>query len=390
MHRSDELQMPVTAPTICPRCVMDTTAESVIIDADGCNYCKAYDAEIAALPKFQPDAEHQLEALIDDIKARGRHARYDCLIGLSGGTDSSYVAYLTKKRFGLRPLAVHLDNGWNDELAMHNIEKIVRTLKLDLVTVVLNWREFSSIQKAFLKASTPDCEIPTDHAIVAILQQTARRFHIPTVIGGNNRVTEAIMPPEWSRGHSDWMYIRYVATRFGDRKPRTFPHISLLQHLFNQRWSSIRTVKLLSYIDFNKSQVEGVLKEKFDWSPYQSKHYESVYTRFFQGYLLPEKFGFDKRKAHLSNLVCAKQISRTAALEILSEPALDADEAEYLFEYVAEKFDLTQAELRQIVKLPPRRFEDYPSRYNNAAYRSARAVYRRTLKPVLRTLRGRP
>jgi N-acetyl sugar amidotransferase len=365
---------------------MDSSAPDIVIEDDGCSYCKAYDRDVPLLPKFQPDASQRLDALIETIRKRGKGHRYDCVIGLSGGVDSSYVAYLCVKQFGLRTLAVHMDNGWNDELAVHNIEKIVRKLGLDLVTEVLDWKEFRALQLAFLKASTPDCEIPTDHAIISTLPRVARRLNVPTICFGTNRVTEYIMPPAWSQGHADWKYIKTVARRFSNRPLRSFPHTNLPTLLWQKWGSSVRPVDLLSYIHFDKVEVEKFICREFGWRPYGGKHYESIYTRFFQGYLLPAKFGYDKRRAHLSNLIVAGQLTRDAALRILQSPPLYEDEAAELLDYVADKFDISPEQLRDIIAQPPRRFEDYPSRYNCIEYRAVRMVYRCTLKPVLSAL----
>lgn len=368
---------------ICPRCVMDTSAPNIEIFEDGCNYCKEYDDRISELPFQQANNEEVLAELLNRIRSRGKGKKYDCVIGLSGGVDSTYLAWLVKNKYNLNPIAVHMDNGWNDELAVHNIEKTVRKLDLDLVTEVLTWKEFSSIQKAFLKASVADCEIPTDHAIYATLYKVARRFNVPTIIVGSNLVTERIMPLEWSRGHRDWKYISGIINKFSAVKPKSYPHTPFLRYLWNTRYSAVDRVPILSYINFDKTKAESLIKSELSWVAYGAKHYESLYTKFFQGYWLPTKFGYDKRRAHCSNLICAKQLTREQALKLLSEPAIGDAECEDLIEYVTEKFELSKDELLKWHAKKNMSFTDYPSTYNCTTYFIARAIYRYTLKPML-------
>lgn len=365
----------------CSFCVMDTTDPDIEFFDDGCTYCRRYKATIPGLPKFQRNAQDMLNDLVAKIKATGKNQKYDCLIGLSGGVDSSYVAYYVKNVLGLRPLALHLDNGWNDELAVHNIEKILKKLDIDLWTEVLDWDEFRSLQMAFLKASVPDCEIPTDHAIVATLYKIAQRFNIQYILVGNNLVTESIMPHAWSRGHSDWMYISSVNKKHGTKKLKTFPHYNLFQYKWRNKFSAIKKVSILSYIDFNKAQAAKILKEELDWQPYSGKHHESVYTKFYQAYWLPQKFGYDKRRAHVSALICAGQMTRDEALEELKHPAIAEKEIETLKEYIADKFDISTHQLDAWFRQPNRSFFEFPSHNNCWQYYALRALYRATLKP---------
>jgi N-acetyl sugar amidotransferase len=380
--------MKSTAYQQCPICVMDTTDPEILIDQDGCTYCKRYKIVIPQLPKFQKNAPELLNALFTKIKEAGEGKEYDCLIGVSGGVDSSYVAYYVKEVLKLRPLALHLDNGWNDELAVHNIEKVLRKLDIDLWTEVLDWDEFRSLQMAFLKASVPDCEIPTDHAIVATLYKTAQRFNIPYILVGNNLVTESIMPHTWSQGHSDWKYIKSVNDAYGTRKLKTFPHYTFLQVWWRNRFSPIKKERILSYIDFNKAKAAGLLQKEFGWQPYSGKHHESIYTKFYQAYWLLQKFGFDKRKGHLSALICAGQISRKEALKELSQPPLSENDIRNLKEYVADKFETTVEILDSLFKKENRSFYDYPSHYNCWQYFWARFIYRKTLKPIIRLFKA--
>ena len=366
---------------------MDTTDPDIIIDNEGCSYCKRYHQIIPKLPKFQGNSHTILNRLVTDIKTAGKDKEYDCLIGVSGGVDSSYVAYYVKEVLKLRPLALHLDNGWNDELAVHNIEKILRKLNIDLWTEVLDWNEFKSLQMAFLKASVPDCEIPTDHAIVAALYNTAKKFNINYILVGNNLVTESIMPHAWSRGHSDWKYISSINKACGTDKLRSFPHYNFLTLWWRNKFSAIKKERILSYIDFDKSKASELLQKEFGWQPYLGKHYESVYTKFYQAYWLPEKFGYDKRKGHLSALICAGQVSREQALAELAKPALAANDVANMKEYVADKFEISVVELDAIFKQENRSFYDYPSHYHCWQYSFVRSVYRKILKPIVLKLK---
>lgn len=371
----------------CPVCVMDTTDPEIYIDETGCTYCKRYKETIPLLPKFQENHQELLGNLIDKIKSTGKKSDYDCLIGVSGGVDSSYVAYYVKEVLGLRPLALHLDNGWNDELAVHNIEKILRKLDIDLWTEVLEWNEFRSLQMAFLKASVPDCEIPTDHTIVASLYHTAKKFNISYILVGNNLVTESIMPHTWSRGHSDWKYISGINKIYGEVPLNTFPHYTFLEGWWRSNYSSIHKERILSYIHFDKVKAAQLLQSRFGWTPYTGKHHESIYTKFYQAYWLPQKFGYDKRKGHLSALICAGQITRDEALEELKSLPLSQTEIGNLKEYVADKFEITVKKLDNLFMQPNKSFYDYPSHYHCWQYFLLRALYRYTLKPIYKVLK---
>lgn len=382
--------MVTTAPTsyrICTRCVMDTSDPDITFDDQGrCNHCTEYDRLVKIFVSTEAERQSRLDQLVARIAAAGKGREYDCIIGLSGGVDSSYVAYLVARQLGLRPLAVHLDNGWNSNLAVSNIERIVNHLSIDLFTEVLDWDEFRDLQLAFLRASTPDSEIPTDHAITAVLMDQARRHRIRYIIGGSNIRTEAIMPAAWSQGIRDWRYISSVQRRFGTQSLTTFPHFSIFQFarrkLSGQRW-----VNILDYVDYRKSEVVPLLERELGWEPYGTKHGESVYTRFFQNYILPTKFGYDKRRGHLASLVCAGEISRDEALATLEQPAATAEQNEQDRLFVAKKLGVTPDEFDEIMALPKKTMYDYPT-YETAWWHEAmRAVYR--APRLLRTRRAR-
>lgn len=349
---------------VCKQCVMDTSDAEITFDQDGiCNYCHDYKLSVKN-QMYQGEAgQKKLQEIVETIKAEGRGKPYDCILGLSGGVDSTYVAYLCKKIYGLRPLAVHLDNGWNSEIAVRNIENIVSILGIDLYTEVLNWDEFRALQVSFLKSSTPDSEIPTDHAIVATLYNQAIKNGIRWIMDGSNVATEITLPSTWSHGHADWKYIKSVHRLFGNgMRLKSYPHYNYFQFLIGYpRLRKLMKFPILNYIDYNKLEAMDVLKKELSWEPYGGKHYESIYTRFYQGYILPAKFGFDKRRAHLSCLVNNGRISREEALRQLQSPAIDDAMRDEDRVFVVKKLGLTEPEFNEIMNAPKKTFWDYPS-----------------------------
>lgn len=351
-----------TGLQVCTRCVMDTTDPSITFDHQGvCNHCYRYD-ELAKTRLFARRGTELLERLVDEVRREGRGRDYDCVIGVSGGLDSSYVAHLVRG-LGLRPLAVHLDNGWNHELAVANIEKIVKTMGIDLYTHVLDWHEFRDLQLAFLRASTPDAEVPTDHAINAVLYAVAAREGLRSVVLGTNVVTESILPLDWGYGYFDWTYVSGVHRQLGTRPLRTYPHLSLSRLAYFTAVRRMRMVSILNYAHYDKTQAMELLQRELGWRPYGSKHCESIYTRFFQNYILPRKFGIDKRKAHFSSLICSGQLRREDAQQTLQQPPYPEEQAAADREYVIKKLGLTEAEFERIMALPRRSFRTYPNQY---------------------------
>nr|WP_294811001.1 N-acetyl sugar amidotransferase [uncultured Sphingomonas sp.] len=347
---------------ICSRCVMDTTAVEIEFYEDGrCNFCRNYDENISRDLHDDAAGAEQLAAMIEEIKRRGRNNQYDCLIGLSGGVDSSYVAYLVARKYGLRTLAVHLDNGWNSELSVANIEKLVKTLGIDLYTHVLDWNEFKDIQASFLKSSIANVEIPTDHAIWAVLIKTAAKMKIPYIIAGNNVVTESIMPESWLYGSKDSRLIRAIHKQFGRVKMRSYPYLSTFDYVYRLLVRGTRWVPILNYIDFNKAAAKQLLIDDLGWRDYGGKHYESIFTRFFHAYYLPEKFGYDLRKSYNSALICSGQITRDQALEELSHPPAPAEMIARDRAYVLKKLGLSEKDFANILQAPNKTYEDYPN-----------------------------
>lgn len=355
---------------------MDTTDPDIVFDADGrCNHCRGWfrRAQFYALPLAE--RSRRLELLVEEVKRRGHGKDYDCIIGVSGGVDSSFLA-IKVKELGLRPLAVHVDNGWNSDKAVGNIKRILEPLHIDLSTLVLNWREFRELQLAFLRASTPDSEIPSDHAIVASFYQTSSRHGVRYCINGINFRTEGIHVREWSQGHLDSRYISSVYRQFTSKRLQHFPLIPVTTLVRNVVLHRPRFVFLLDYLDYDKQAAKRVLMDNYGWQDYGGKHYESVYTKFYQGWILPHKFGYDKRRMHLSTLVCSGQVTREQALGEISTPAYPPEWVEPDKTFVAKKLGISREEFDAIMALPKKRYVDYPNLQNHWAFGRGLDLYR--------------
>jgi N-acetyl sugar amidotransferase len=340
---------------------MDTVADKAIVfDAQGlCHHCRRYDALLSTRVVPGEEGRRALAQLVEKIKRAGRGKEYDCVIGVSGGVDSTYVAYLVKQH-GLRPLAIHVDNGWDSELAVKNIERVLRKLDIDLFTTVLDWEEFRDLQISFLKASTPDGEIPSDHAIVAVLWREATRRGIKYIVSGMNFATESIYVPDWAYGHTDWRYIKDIHRRFGTLPLKTFPRITLRYLLFYVNGvRRVRTVSILNYVDYNRAKAMEFLQKELGWEYYGGKHHESTYTRFYQGHILPKKFGIDKRYGHLSDLVKAGQMTREQAQAEMAHPPYPEDLQQQDIVYVCKKLGLSRQQFDAIMTAPIRSFREY-------------------------------
>lgn len=355
--------------TICKRCVMDTTDPVIRFDDKGyCNYCNSY---LQNDFTYSPEKERQLQIVIDEIKKAGKGNKYDCIIGVSGGVDSTYVAYEVKKR-GLRPLAVHLDNGWNSELAVSNIQKCLDTLGIDLYTHVIDWKEFKDLQLSFLKASIPGMEVPTDHGIISILNQTAIKNNVKYIINGSNGSSEFIMSPRWSEGEAqrDWLLVKNVHKQFGSVKLKTFPKTTIFDNFKNKLVHKLSVINILNYVDYSKEKGKKLIEEELSWVYYGGKHYESIYTRFTQAYIQPQKFNIDKRKAHHSNLICAGEMSRDEALNDLQKnpypnPVMMEDDRQYFMK----KLSMSEADFEKMMSAPVKSYLDYDGYYNNPFYK---------------------
>ena len=369
---------------ICTRCVMDTTDPDIFFDGDGyCNHCTNAIERLKQPPYgLSPkEKEAALNKLLQSVKISGKGKQYDCIIGLSGGVDSSYVAYLVKQ-WGLRPLAIHLDNGWNSKEGEHNIENICKILDIDLYTNILDKEEFKDLQLAFLKASTPDSEIPTDNIISETLFRTANKYDVKYIFTGRNITSESILPKAWSQGYWDKKYITAVYKQYGKKKKLSIPIFSyyrvILYHL-----KKIKLVDALNYVQYDKEQAKEFLKQHLNWQDYGRKHGESIYTRIYQEYILPNKFGYDKRRAHYSSLITANQLSRQEALDMLKQPLyINQIDLENDIAYFCNNFCITIDDFEKIMALPIKSINDYPNDNRSLMYilfQMAKHLYKRIL-----------
>ncbi|MDO9384683.1 MAG: N-acetyl sugar amidotransferase [Hyphomicrobiaceae bacterium] len=354
--------MNVRTYQICQNCIMDTSDSNIVFDGQGrCDYCNNYQTNI--LPNWHPDDRglRELTPTIEAIKAHGKGRDHDCLIGISGGVDSSYVTYLAKAKFGLRPLLFHVDAGWNSQQAVNNIEKLVDGLELDLHTEVVDWQEMKDLQLSFFKAQVPHVDTPQDHAFFAGLYTFAAKNGFKYILTGANYSTECVREPlEWHYHASDLRQLKDIHRQFGTRPLKSFPLSDIFTFKLYYRYiKGIKVVKPLNYVPYRKAEAVQELVDKFGWQVYAHKHYESRFTRFYEGYWLPTKFGYDKRRAHFSSLILTGQMTRAEAIEKIAKPAYDPDELRQDFEYVATKLQLTVPELRAIMDGPNKTYKDY-------------------------------
>lgn len=344
----------------CSISVMDNIADPDIrFDEKGiCNYYYAYKKAEAESVLPGEAGRNKLNGIAAEIKAAGKNQPYDCIMGLSGGVDSTYVAWLAKE-LGLRPLAVHFDNGWNSELAVMNIENIVNKLGFDLYTYVINWDEFRDLQIAYLKASVVDIEAITDHAIFATMYRIAGEKNIKYILSGTNVQTENTLPKTWIFNKFDHINIQSIHKTYGTVPLKTFPFMDAKVKRYYQQIKGVRTVSVLNYTEYRKQEVKKLIQQELGWRDYGGKHYESIWTRFYQGYILPEKFNIDKRKAHLSDLIFGNQLTKAEAVEQLSLPLYEPAQFRVDYEFVLKKLGLTAAEFETIMQAPRKSHYDF-------------------------------
>ena len=362
--------MPSVHYQICTNCVMDTTDSRINFDEDGvCDHCRNYYHKI--LPNWHTDARgvRALQDVIERIKRQGRGKDFDCIIGMSGGIDSSYLTYLAKEKFGLRPLVFHVDAGWNSQIAVNNIERLIDKLGLDLYTEVIDWEEMRDLQLAFFKSAVPHIDTPQDHAFFATMYNFAEKHDVKYILTGANLSTECIRNPiEWMYYQSDSIQLRDIHKRFGIRPLVSFPITSILRHkIYLRHVRRIRVVTPLNFVPYLKADAMQLLEDRFGWQPYPQKHFESRFTRFYESYWLPKKFGYDTRKVQFSSLILTRQMTRDEALAKLSQPAYDESSIAQDIEYVATKLGVSTNELQGYMRLPNKSYKDY---------RSQRSIYR--------------
>lgn len=343
---------------------MDTTDSLIIFDERNvCDHCNNFYKN--TLPNWHTDERGRLklESLANRIKAEGKSKDFDCIIGMSGGIDSSYLAYVAKEKLGLRPLIFHVDAGWNSQIAVNNIERIVEGLGLDLFTEVIDWQEMRDLQIAFFKSGVPHIDTPQDHAFFATMYKFAEQHKIKYILTGANLSTECIRNPiEWMYYQSDSIQLRDIHAKFGTRPLVNYPVTSILRHkIWLPYIKGIKVVRPLNMVEYDKAAAVQLLTEKFGWQPYPQKHFESRFTRFYEGYWLPKKFGFDTRKVQYSSLIVTGQMTRQEALEKLKMPALDDTTVRQEFEYVAHKLEISTTELQSYLDAPNMTYRDYKS-----------------------------
>lgn len=349
---------------MCTRTVMDTTDPEITFDENGVSsHALLYDRTMKATVDAANAGERaaELAAVVERIKKAGRGKPYDCVIGISGGVDSTYLV-LQAVKLGLRPLAVHFDSGWNSELAVGNIENIVSRLGLDLFTDVVDWREMKDLQLSFFKASVANCDIPTDHAFPAVAFRQAAKYGIRYILSGHNLATESILPQSWGYNAADAKHVKAIQKRFGSVTLATYPVLGIFKRYFWYGYiRPITTVQLLNYMPYIKADAKQAIADELGWRDYGGKHYESVFTRYFQGSYLPKKFGFDKRKAHLSSLILSGQLTREQALAELAEPDYPDDLERQDHEFIAKKLGLSVPQFDEIIARPPVDHLEYPN-----------------------------
>lgn len=347
---------------ICSKCIMDTSDPFITFDKNGvCNHCHSYKKRLLEDLHLDKVGQEHLQETISKIKSSKNKSKYDCIIGLSGGVDSTYVAYLAKKVFKLNPLAIHFDNGWNSELAVKNIEKVLKQLDIDLHTEVADWVEFRELQRSFIKASVVNWEIPTDHAIVAVLYKLAAEHGVKYILGGGNITSEAIMPFSWSFNARDLKHLKALHRIVSGKRIKKIPTLSIRKFIYFTFIKKIKWFPILNYVNYSKKDVINILEKDLSWKYYGGKHYESIFTRFYQGYVLKNKFNIDKRRAHFSSLINANQLKREDALELLKESDYEEKQLKSDYEFFLRKFNLTKDDFLKIMENPIVNHEEFPS-----------------------------
>lgn len=349
---------------ICTNCVMDTTDSKITFDEKGvCDHCRTFFTTIQ--PNWHPDAESEaaLALLSDEIKKDGKGRDFDCLIGMSGGIDSSYLTWLAKEKMGLRPLVFHVDAGWNTQHAVNNIERIIDKLGLELFTEVINWEEFKDLQLAFIKAGVSHIDTPQDHCFFATMYKFASKHKIKYILTGGNYSTECVRNPlEWMYYQSDSIQLRDIHRKFGARPLKNYPVTNILWHkVYLPYIRKIRVVRPLDYVPYIKDDAIRFLEKEFGWQSYPQKHFESRFTKFYESYWLYKKFGYDTRKVQYSSLILTGQMTREEALEKLKKPPYDPETIHQDFEFVANKLDISVEELQKYMDAPNKTYRDYKS-----------------------------
>ncbi len=347
---------------ICTNCIMDTSDSKIVFDSHGvCDHCNSFYNEVK--PNWHTDerGKQELDRIVEKIKRDGKSRDFDCIMGMSGGADSSYMLHKVVKEFGLRPLVFHVDGGWNSELAVKNIEVLVDGLGLDLYTEVINWEEMKDFQLALFKSGIPGIDLAQDHAFIATLYKFAEKYNIKYILNGGNISTEVVRNPlEFFYYGTDMPLINDIIKKYCTIPLKSYPFSSIWKHkIWLHYFKGIKVIKPLNYMPYIKEDAMKLLKDKYGWTPYPQKHFESRFTRFFEGYWLPAKFGFDTRRVQYSSLIITGQLSREEALEKMKSPSMDEETVKQEFDYIATKLGITKKELYVYFELPNKSHRDY-------------------------------
>jgi len=347
---------------ICTNCVMDTTDSKIVFDKNGmCDHCQTYYRDIE--PNWHPNEKgwKEIVQISEKIKRDGEGKDFDCIIGMSGGVDSSYLVYIAKEKLGLRPLIFHVDAGWNSQQAVHNIEVIVDKLGLDLYTEVIDWEEMKDLQLAYFKSGVPTIDTPQDHAFFATMYKFAYKYSVKYILTGGNYSTECVRNPiEWMYYQSDSIQLRDIHRKFGKRPLKNFPITNILWHkVYLPYIKGIKLIRPLDYVPYYKEEATQFLVDNFGYQRYEQKHFESRFTKFYESYWLIKKFGFDTRKVQYSSLILTNQMSRDEALEKLKKPPYNKDTIKQDFEYIATKLGISTEELQSYMDAPNKSYRDY-------------------------------
>ncbi len=358
---------------------MDTSFPDISFNSDGiCNYCTEFNETSAILCQPLDLRKKQLERLISLIKTKGKGKTYDCVVGISGGVDSCYTAHLCKE-YGLKPLLVHMDNGWDTEISVNNIRRMIDALGFDYISVVLDWDEFREVQLAFLKSSIVDLEMPTDIAIAACLHQTAAKHKIKYILSGGNYSGEGILPLQMGyHRYKDMKLYRHIVRKYGKVALRTIPTMGLLKEMYFKYVKGIKTAYPLNYVNYDKDQARNVLIQQYQWQNYGGKHHESRITAFWQSYAMPVKYNMDYRRTTLASQIITEQIARADAITLLEQSPFDAEKVFDDKKYIAKKFGISESELESYLKNQPKTYVDFPN--NEKLIRFVHNTYRRIFK----------
>ena len=354
--------MAKTKYQICKNCIMDTSDSKIVFDENGvCDHCNDFSTNVKPNWNTDEKGRAEMEAMVDKIKKEGQGKDFDCILGMSGGVDSSYLLHLAVKELGLRPLVFHVDGGWNSELAVNNIQVMIDKLGLDLYTEVINWEEMKDFQLAFFKSGVPHLDIPQDHAFIATLYNFANKYNIKYILNGGNISTECVRNPmEFLYYGTDMAQIRDIRKQYCTNAMNTYPFSPVLKHKFYLKYiKGVNVVKPLNYMPYVKEDALKMLAETYGWTPYPQKHFESRFTKFYEGYWLPQRFGFDTRRVQYSSLILTGQITRDEALKKMKKPAYNPETIDEEFKYIATKLGISVEELRSYFTMPKKFYWNY-------------------------------